>query len=276
MQTILVTGCSSGIGLRAATILKARGYRIFATARKTEDVATLKAKGFESFQLDLNDSDSITTAVNQILAVTDGTLDALVNNAGYGQAGALEDLSRDQLRQQFETNVFGTQELTNKIVPVMRKQGHGRIIYISSLLGFIALPYRGAYNASKYALEGLADTLRLELRHTPIFVSIIEPGPIISQFRDNVITSFQSVHTDSSAHRDNYQRFLANFQKTRQPFYASPDKVVKRIINALESKKPKIRYYVTFPTYLFAILKRFLTNRRLANVLARVADREIK
>jgi short-subunit dehydrogenase len=276
MQTILITGCSSGIGLRTATTLKARGYRVFATARKAEDIATLKAKGFESFQLDLNDSDSITNAVNQILAVTDGTLDALVNNAGYGQPGALEDLSRDQLRQQFETNVFGTQELTNKILPVMRKQGHGRIIYISSLLGFIALPYRGAYNASKHALEGLADTLRLELRHTPIFVSIIEPGPIISQFRDNVITSFQSVHTSSSAHRDNYQRFLANFQKTKQPFYVSPDKVVKRIINALETKKPKIRYYVTFPTYLFAILKRFLTNRRFANVLARVADREIQ
>ena len=156
-KSILITGCSSGIGLCVAEGLKARGYRVFATARKETDAQQLRADGFESLRLDLADSDSITAAVDEILARTNGTLDALFNNGAYGQPGAVEDLSRDALRAQFETNLFGWHELTNQILPVMRRQGHGRIIQNSSVLGFVALRYRGAYNASKYALEGLSD-----------------------------------------------------------------------------------------------------------------------
>ncbi|MDH5446633.1 MAG: SDR family NAD(P)-dependent oxidoreductase, partial [Gammaproteobacteria bacterium] len=165
-QSVLITGCSSGIGLCVAEGLKARGYRVFATARKSTDVAHLKEKGFESFVLDLNDSLSISNAVKNILALTNGKLDALFNNGAYAQPGAIEDLNRDLLRQQFETNLFGWLELTNLILPVMRQQGHGRIIQNSSVLGLVSMPYRGAYNASKFALEGLTDTLRLELADT--------------------------------------------------------------------------------------------------------------
>ncbi|MCK5721363.1 MAG: SDR family NAD(P)-dependent oxidoreductase, partial [Gammaproteobacteria bacterium] len=182
-KSILITGCSTGIGLCVAQALQQRGYRVFATARKEDDVETLKTIGLESLQLDLDKPESIQTAVTEILKRTNGTLGALFNNGAYGQTGAVEDLSRDVLRQQFETNVFGWQELTNLVLPVMLKQGHGRIIQNSSVLGFIALKFRGAYTASKYAIEGLTDTLRQELTGTNIYISLIEPGPIESRFR---------------------------------------------------------------------------------------------
>jgi NAD(P)-dependent dehydrogenase (short-subunit alcohol dehydrogenase family) len=186
-KSILITGCSSGIGLCCAHELQNRGYRVFATARKTEDAAQLKTQGLESLVLDLSSSDSINSAVDEILERTNGSLYALFNNGAYGQPGAVEDLQRHVLKEQFESNVFGTQELTNRIIPIMRRQGYGRIIYNGSVLGIISLPFRGAYNASKYALEGLADTLRLELYGSGIEVSIIEPGPITSAFRKNAI-----------------------------------------------------------------------------------------
>ena len=182
-KAILITGCSSGIGLCVARGLSSRGYRVFATARKSSDVEVLNKEGLESLVLDLDDPHSITAAVEEILIRTNGRLDALFNNGAYGQPGAVEDLSRDVLRAQFETNLFGWHQLTNLVLPVMRRQGHGRIIHNSSVLGFVALRYRGAYNASKYALEGLADTMRLELAGTHLHVSIIEPGPISSRFR---------------------------------------------------------------------------------------------
>ncbi|HLP82176.1 MAG TPA: SDR family NAD(P)-dependent oxidoreductase, partial [Nitrosomonas sp.] len=182
-KTILITGCSSGIGLCVARGLHARGYRVFATVRRHESVQALLAEGLESFQLNLTDSNSINFAFEEVMRRTGGELYALFNNGAFGLPGAVEDLSRDALRAQFETNVFGWQELTNLVIPVMRRQGYGRIIQNSSVLGFVALPFRGAYNASKYAIEGLSDTLRLELRGSNIYVSLIEPGPIASQFR---------------------------------------------------------------------------------------------
>ena len=182
-KNILITGCSSGIGYKTAEILKNRGHKVIASARKQADVQRLKKAGFESLQLDLAESNSIQQAVDKTLEHFDGKIDALFNNGAFGQPGAVEDLSRDVLRQQFETNFFGTHELTNLILPAMRQQGQGRIIYNSSVLGFVALTYRGAYNASKFALEGLADTLRLELQDTQIKVILIEPGPIESDFR---------------------------------------------------------------------------------------------
>jgi len=206
-KTILLTGCSSGIGLCVARDLLGRGYRVFATARKSADVEALNTEGLESLVLDLDDPHSIIAAVEAVLLRTSGRLDALFNNGAYGQPGAVEDLSRDVLRAQFETNLFGWHELTRLVLPVMRNQGHGRIIHNSSVLGFVALRYRGAYTASKYALEGLADTLRLELADTNIHVSLIEPGPISSRFRKNAFAAFQrNIDPDNSVHREKYRQ----------------------------------------------------------------------
>ena len=260
-KTILITGCSSGIGYITAIELKKRGHKILATARKQNDVARLKEAGFSAFYLDLADSSSIRMAVEQILIETTGKLDVLFNNAAFGQPGAVEDLSRDVLRAQFETNLFGTHELTNLIIPVMRKQGHGRIIYNSSILGLVAMTYRGAYNASKFALEGLVDTLRLELYGSNISVSLIEPGPILSDFRKNAFLQYQkNIDTTLSPHKNVYQIMESRLQKEgpAAPFTLPATAVAKKVIHAVESKHPKIRYYVTFPTYLFAVLKRIL------------------
>ena len=269
-KSILITGCSSGIGLCVAEGLKARGYRVFATARNETDVQQLAADGFESLQLDLADPESIAAAVDDILSRTDGTLDALFNNGAYGQPGAVEDLSRDVLRAQFETNLFGWHELTNRVLPVMRRQGHGRIIQNSSVLGFVALRYRGAYNASKYALEGLSDTLRLELTGTDIHVSLIEPGPVTSRFRENAFRAYQeNINPDSSVHRDKYLAMETRLKTEGPavPFTLPPEAVLKKVIHALESRRPRARYYVTFPTYLFGFLKRVLSTRWLDRIL---------
>ncbi|NOY63055.1 MAG: SDR family oxidoreductase [Gammaproteobacteria bacterium] len=273
-KSILITGCSSGIGLSAAQVLHKRGYRVFATARKAEDVARLEGLGLESQQLDLDDSRSITAAVDWALERSGGTLFALFNNGAYGQPGAVEDLSRDVLRAQFETNLFGTQELTNLIIPVMRRQGYGRIVYNSSLLGFVALSYRGAYNASKFALEGLADTLRLELHATNIHISLIEPGPIASRFRANSYKKYlEYIDGESSIHKEAYQSMVGRLTKqgAAVPFTLPSEAVVDRLIHALESDRPKARYHVTFPTTLFATLKRILPQRLLDRVLLKVS-----
>lgn len=276
-KTILITGCSTGIGYHVALGLKDRGYRVFATARKTEDVERLNNLGLESLQLDLDNSESINQAVDEILKRCDGKLYALFNNGAYGQPGAVEDLSRSVLKQQFETNVFGWHELTNKVIPAMRAQGEGRIIQNSSVLGIISLPYRGAYNASKYALEGLTDTLRLELEGTGIYCCLVEPGPITSAFRDNAYQAYlKHIDAETSFHKDTYHALEARLKKAgpAAPFTLSPEAVLNKVVHALESKKPKIRYYVTFPTYLFAYLRRILPHRWLDKVLLKVSAGE--
>lgn len=260
-KTILITGCSTGIGYCTAHYLKNRGHHVIVTARKPEDLARLSAEGFSAVALDLTNSASIYEAVAQTLTITQGRLDALFNNAAFGQPGAVEDLSRDVLRQQFETNLFGTHELTNLLIPVMRQQGQGRIIYNSSILGLVAMTYRGAYNASKFALEGLADTLRLELHGSHISISLIEPGPILSDFRKNSLACYTAnIAAEQSVHRATYQKMLARLNKEgpAAPFTLPPEAVAKKVAHALESQHPKVRYYVTFPTYLFAFLKRIL------------------
>lgn len=276
-RSILITGCSSGIGQCAAAGLKARGWRVFATARRAEDVARLAGEGFESLRLDLDDPASIQAAVAAVLAATGGTLDALFNNAAYGQPGAVEDLSRAALRAQFETNLFGTLELTNCVIPVMRAQGHGRIVNNSSLLGLVALPYRGAYTASKFALEGLTDTLRLELAGCGIHVALIEPGPIVSRFRANARAAFyRHIDPAASPHRERYagmERRLAR-PGPAAPFTLPPEAVLAKLIAALESPRPRVRYYVTVPTRLFAWLRRLLPYRLLDRVLLRVSAGE--
>lgn len=279
MINILITGCSSGIGACAAEMCQQRGYNVIATVRKTEDAIALQKMGITTTLLDLTDSESIQQAVSFTLNHFNNKIDALFNNAAFGQPGAIEDLSRSVLRQQFETNVFGTQELSNLVIAQMRKQGSGRIIYNSSVLGFVSMAYRGAYNASKYALEGLADTLRLELYNTDIHISLIEPGPILSQFRANAFVKYQQ-HIDkkTSPHRDIYTSMEQRLTKqgSAVPFTLGPEAVVNKLIHAIESKRPKIRYYVTFPTYLFAVLKRFLPHRFLDWILFKVSQDEDK
>jgi len=272
-KTILITGCSTGIGYCAAILLKKRGHKVIATARKLSDVMRLSHEGFTALHLDLADSDSIQNAVKQAIELTDGKIDALFNNGAFGQVGAIEDLSRDTLRMQFETNLFGTHELTNLLLPLMRKQGHGRIIYNSSVLGLVAMPYRGAYNASKFALEGLADTLRQELYGIPIYISLIEPGPILSDFRKNSYLLYQNnIDYKKSIHKTAYDKMTARLQKkdAAVAFTLPAQAVVEKVIHALESTRPKTRYYVTVPTYLFAILKYVLPTLWLDLLIRRV------
>ena len=278
-RSILITGCSSGIGHATAHALKKRGYRVFATARRERDVDRLREEGLEALQLDVADPASIAAAVHTVLSRTDGRLDALFNNAGYGQPGAVEDLSRDLLRRQFETNLFGPQELTNAVLPAMRRQGHGRIVYNSSVLGLAALPFRGAYNASKFAMEGLVDTLRMELLGSGIHAALIEPGPITSLFSQNAYKAFQAnIDREHSAHRRAYHaldRRLSGRGK-RAPFKQGPDAVIRRLVHALESPRPRARYYVTKPTYLFGFLRRVLSTAALDAVLLRSTAYERK
>jgi NAD(P)-dependent dehydrogenase (short-subunit alcohol dehydrogenase family) len=273
MPTILITGCSTGIGRCVAQGLRARDWRVFATARAADDVLRLQQSGLESRGLDLACSDSIARALDDILAETGGTLDAVFHNGAYGQPGALEDLPVDALRAQFETNVFGWHELTRRVLPVMRRQGHGRIVYNSSILGFIALRYRGAYIASKYATEGIADTLRLELRGSGIHVVLVEPGPILSRFRDNAFAAYRR-HIDKSCspHRAAYEAMEQRLttEGPAVPFTLPPEAVLQRVIHALESPRPRARYYVTKPTYAFGLLKRMLPARTLDRILYRI------
>ncbi|MEO5334034.1 MAG: SDR family NAD(P)-dependent oxidoreductase [Magnetococcus sp. YQC-5] len=274
MNSIMITGCSSGIGQCVALGLKKRGYRVFATARKLEDVAILRQNGFESYPLDLDDSTSIRNAVEQVLEATGGTLYALFNNGAYGQPGAVEDISREALRAQFETNLFGTHELTCLLLPVMRRQGCGRIIQNSSVLGFVALPYRGAYVASKFALEGLTDTLRLEWRNSGIHFSLIEPGPIRTAFRKNASLAFHRyVGNKTSVHQTTYLAMEKEFRQQAEQggarFSMPPEAVLEKVIHALESPHPKVRYGVTLPTHLFAMLRRILPRGIMDHILAR-------
>ncbi len=269
-QSILITGCSSGIGLYTARQLDADGYRVIASARKPEDVEKLRQLGLTAIQLDLDDSNSIRRAVDETLSMTNGKLYALFNNGAYGQPGAVEDISRDVLRRQLETNLLGWHELTNLVIPVMRRQGYGRIIYNSSVLGFVAMAYRGAYNCSKFALEGLVDTLRQELSGTGIYLSLVEPGPITSDFRKNAVAKFiENIDPQNSFHRGQYEAMQKRLEKEgpAAPFTLPPEAVYKRVLHALTSTRPKIRYPVTVPTYLFTFLKRVFTDRLLDRVL---------
>lgn len=271
-KTILITGCSSGIGYTCAVGLKARGWRVFAACRKEEDCNRLKSEGFESPQLDYEDSASIEAALAEVLAATGGTLDALFNNGAHGTPGAVEDLPTDALRAIFEANFFGWHHLTRAVIPVMRKQGHGRIVQCSSVLGFVTLPWRGAYNATKHALEGLTDTLRIEMRDTPIDVVLIEPGPVTSRIRQNSIPHYEKwVNWQASARRAQYERGLnKRLYADRGPdtFELPPVAVLEKLIPALEKTRPKARYYVTTPTYIMGLLRRILPTRALDWIVA--------
>ncbi len=269
---ILVTGASTGIGYHSLFSLRDSGFSVIASARKLEDVKRLEKEGFISVRIDLDDSDSITRGIEEVKQICGSRLYGLFNNGAFGQPGAVEDLSREVLRAQFETNLFGTHELTVKLLPMMIEAGEGRIVQNSSVLGFAALRYRGAYNASKFALEGLSDTLRLELEGTGVYVSIIEPGPIRSSFRKNALKKFlENIDYKNSRLADRYKDKLKQLESSEDaPFTLGPEAVSKALLHALESPKPKIRYRVTFPTNLFFWLKKLLSDSLMDRILKRV------
>lgn len=265
-RSILITGCSSGIGYDAAHTLHKRGWRVFATCRQQSDCDRLIAEGLESFPLDYASETSIAAAVAEVRLRTGGTLDALYNNGAYACPGAVEDLPRGALREIFETNLFGYQDLTIKIIPLMRAQGHGRIINCSSVLGLVGAKWRGAYVATKYAMEGLSDVLRIEMRGTGIDIILIEPGPIPTKIRVNAIPHFEKwIDWEHSARREEYRPLLNRLYKGGGPdsFELPPSAVTVKLIHALESRRPRPRYFVTFPTYLMGVARRILPTRAL-------------
>lgn len=272
-KTILITGCSSGIGYDTAHYLHLHGYRVFTTARCVEDVERLRDEGLEAYLLDVTQTESIDATLNVILSQTGGTLYALFNNAGYGQPGAVEDIRTEVLKEQFETNVFGLHELTRRVIPIMRAQGYGRIIQHSSVLGLISLRFRGAYNASKYAVEGLCDTLRQELHGSNIHVITLNTGPVISDFRKNAIKMFiKNVNSEQSVFKTEYEAQLLSSDETKDDdfFTCKSDVVIKKVVLALEKKRPRPRYYITFATHLLGTLKRLLPTSVLDGVLKKI------
>lgn len=270
--SILITGCSSGIGRHCAEKLHEAGYQVIASCRHPNDVAVLNDMGIPCVQLDVTDSASINSALKETLKRTNGRLDMLFNNAAYGQGGAIEDLPVEALRAQFETNIFGLHELTKAVIPIMLRQGHGKIVQNSSVLGLVAMKYRGAYTASKFALEGYTDTLRLELMDTDIHVSLIEPGPIVSKFRENSLRAVNNaIDIDNSRHQENYKKTVARLasKETSTAFTLGPEAVLVPLQKILDSGKPRPRYYVTKPTYLFGFLRRLVSSKVLDNLLVR-------
>ncbi|EPM3974054.1 SDR family oxidoreductase [Vibrio vulnificus] len=271
---VLITGCSSGIGYVCAHALQKEGFQVIASCRQLSDVERLRQEGLTCIHLDLADSESISLAVQQALEISDGQLYGLFNNGAYGQPGALEDLPTDALRAQFESNFFGWHQLVREILPIMRKNKQGRIVQNSSVLGFAAMKYRGAYNASKFAIEGWSDTLRLELDGTNIHIAILEPGPIETRFRYNALQAFlQWIDIENSPHRESYlaQKDRLENTNSKSRFVLPAESCIEPVLHALTNQKPKIRYRVTTPTKLFAVFKRILPTRWLDEILKRAA-----
>jgi short-subunit dehydrogenase len=270
MQNIVITGCSTGIGLETSKYLRDQGITVYPTARKTEDVEMLKSLGFEhAMQLDVTKPETIRKVIEKVIE-KEGVIDVWFNNAGYGQPGALEDVRTEVLREQFETNVFGMHECTRQILPVMREQGYGKIIQHSSVLGLISLFGRGAYNASKYAIEGLADTLRLELDGTDIHVSLLNTGPITSHFRQTAMQKLrENIDIEHSIHKKKYESSL-RAKKSNVPFNEEAVSVAKVVHQIVLTPRPKPRYYITKATYLLGYLKRILSTSMLDRVLRKI------
>jgi NAD(P)-dependent dehydrogenase (short-subunit alcohol dehydrogenase family) len=272
-RSILITGCSSGIGLDAARTLHARGWRVFATCRQEADCDRLRAEGLESFRLDYADEATIAAAVAEVKLRTGGTLDALYNNGAFACPGAVEDLPRGALREIFETNLFGYHDLTARVIPMMRAQGHGRIVNCSSVLGLVGMTWRGAYVATKFAMEGLTDVLRIEMKGTGIDIILIEPGPIATKIRENAVPHFEKwVDWENSARRDQYVSLrgrLYDKKVKKDTFELGPEAVTAKLIRAIEDRRPKPRYFVTTPTYLMGFARRILPTRALDWLIAK-------
>ncbi len=269
MTNIVITGCSTGIGLETAKYLKSRYIKVYPTARKPEDVQMLKTLGFEhAMQLDVTKPEDISAAIETVLEI-DGKIDVWFNNAGYGQIGAVEDVPTYLLREQFMTNVFGLHECTRQIIPVMRRQGYGKIIQHSSVLGIVSLPFRGIYNASKYAVEGLTDTLRLELAGTDIYPVLLNTGPIKSHFRETAVATLDNLETESSVFADKYRASKDGTAK-RVPFGEGPESVARVVYEIISASTPKPRYYITKATYLLGFAKRLFGTSFLDKILLKV------
>ncbi|WP_372615048.1 SDR family NAD(P)-dependent oxidoreductase [Aquicoccus sp.] len=272
-RSILVTGCSSGIGHDAAHGLRARGWQVFAACRKPGDCARLRDEGFDAPLIDHADAASIESGLAEVLEATGGRLDALFNNGAFALPGAVEDLPTDGLRSIFEANLFGVHDLTRRVIPVMRAQGHGRIVNCSSVLGLVPMRWRGAYVATKFALEGLTDVLRIEMRDTPLHVITIEPGPVTSKIRENSIPHFERwIDWESSARAEQYRdSLLKRLYIARGPdrFELPASAVTRKLAHALESRRPRPRYYVTTPTYLMGAARRILPTRALDWLISR-------
>jgi NAD(P)-dependent dehydrogenase (short-subunit alcohol dehydrogenase family) len=273
-RSILITGCSSGIGWACARGLKARGWRVFATARTHADLQRLAAEGLEAIPLDYTDSKSVADCAAEVARRTGGRLDALFNNGAYGQPGAVEDIRREVLEEQFACNVFGWHQLTVACLPMMRANCGGRIVHCSSVLGLVAMKWRGPYNASKFAVEALADTLRLELRGSGISVSLIEPGPIASRFVEHALAAFErNIDQKASHYQAAYARQRARMGRGgSNRFKLGPEAVLEKLVHALESPSPKARYFVTRPTHAMAVARRLLPQRMLDWVVNKVSD----
>ena len=274
-KSILITGCSSGIGLDCAKTLHAHGWTVFASCRQQKDCDRLKMMGIEAPRLDHADPVSITETIQYILTKTNGKLDAVFNNGAFAVPGAVEDLPTDALRSIYETNLFGYHEVIRQVIPIMRAQGKGKILNCSSVLGFVAIPWRGAYNSTKFALEGLTDTLRIEMRNTNINVILIEPGPIGTKIRENSIPHFERwVDWENSPRKKQYETDLIKrlYQPKNKPdaFELPVSAVTKVVMKALESHRPKPRYYVTIPTYFMGFLRRILSTRSLDWFISRL------
>ncbi|MEM8824315.1 MAG: SDR family oxidoreductase [Pseudomonadota bacterium] len=269
-RTILITGCSSGIGYHAAHALSTKGWRVFAACRKPEDCDRLRGEGLAAPLIDYERPDTIAQGLADMLETTDGRIDALFNNGAYAIPGLVEDMPTDALRATFEANFFGWHDLTRRVIPPMRAQGHGRIVQNSSVLGFAAAPWRGAYNATKFALEGLTDTLRMELRGSGIEAILIEPGPITSRFRANARGQFERwIDWKASARRADYERLMGRlYQDSNQRFELPPDAVTDVLIHALEVRRPKARYRVTLPTKVGMVMKRTLPTWAMDRILS--------
>jgi NAD(P)-dependent dehydrogenase (short-subunit alcohol dehydrogenase family) len=270
-KSILITGCSSGIGYDAAHGLRARGWRVFATCRKEADCARLRGEGLESFRLDHSDDASMAQAVAEALERTGGTLDALFNNGAHACPGLVEDLPTDAMRAIFETNLFGYHTLARLVLPAMRAQGHGRIVNCSSILGFVGAPFRGAYVATKHAMEGLSDVFRVEMRGTGIHVVLIEPGPVTSLIRKNAIPHFERwIDWQNSARAADYDRLKHRLYQGGKDYWELPaSAVTKKLTHAIEAPRPRARYYVTVPTHVAGVLKRLLPTRAMDWVIDR-------
>lgn len=272
-RSVLITGCSSGIGLDAARGLHGRGWRVFATCRQEVDCERLRGEGLESFRLDYADEDSIAAAVAEVQTRTGGTLDALFNNGAFACPGAVEDLPRGALREIFETNLFGYHDLARRVIPLMRAQGHGRIVNCSSVLGLVGMTWRGAYVATKFAMEGLTDVLRIEMRGTGIAVILIEPGPIATKIRENAVPHFERwIDWENSARREQYVSLRGRLYDKKvktDRFELGPEAVTAKLIQALEARRPRARYYVTTPTHIMGVLRRVLPTRALDWLIAK-------
>jgi NAD(P)-dependent dehydrogenase (short-subunit alcohol dehydrogenase family) len=272
-RSILITGCSSGIGLDAARRLNTRGWRVFATCRKPEDCAALEAEGLESVPLDYADPESVSAAIEHVAGETGGKLDALFNNGAFAIPGPLEDLTRDAMTAQFQVNFLGWHDLTVQAIPMLRENGGGRIVNCSSVLGLVSTRWRGAYAASKFALEGWTDALRMEMADANIHVSLIEPGPIATAFRKNAVAAFETwVDWEESARADQYREDLLKRLHSgsgNSRFRLPPSAVTEKLIHALEASRPRPRYFVTKPTYIADILRRSLPTRLLDRVISR-------